>query len=651
VPDEIAKLTGWLMWRYEHHDGEDKPRKVPYYTNGLRRSGINGNPTERNNLTTLEAAKSAAARQGFDGVGFCPMPEWGYTLLDFDHCVTADGVLPDVLSLVSDTYAEFSPSGEGVRAVVKGYLGDDKYHAKDGGYGFETFSTKGYCTFTGNVLPVCELMGNDDLIAPITDTLRAVHFKFFGMGRSAENFDPFTNYMPALGLSVTQISEALDVLDPDMDRREWIQVGMGIHHETAGSIEGFNLWDKWSQGDGCTKYPGSRALMGQWKSFGDKGSEQVTARTLIKMANQNGASIRIREVASVEDVQKSPTPVDPESLRFKHTGLSQFANLPPPRYHVKGLLPEGSLAIMYGASGSGKSFVAIDLCMHIVMGKAWRTLRVREGRVAYIAAEGAGGIRKRIKAYAVQYGLDLAEFDDKFRIIDAAPNFLERDDIVDVVKSLRTIGKVDVVVIDTFAQVTPGANENAGEDMGKALYNINVIHRATGATPLMIHHSGKDASKGARGWSGLRAACDSEIEISRLDTGRLIRSTKQKDGEDNLEWGFELSTVNIGIDEDGDVVTSCVPIEIAIPQGSSGPQKRMGKWEKAILDVFREFSLVQNTGIEETEVVKEVLRRDGDFSGGGKDRRREHVRRAMKLLVEGENAPFFIEDGCLTALF
>ena len=103
------------------------------------------------------------------------------------------------------------------------------------------------------------------------------------------------------------------------------------------------------------------------------------------------------------------------------------------------------------------------------------------------------------------------------------------DDISELVRAVTASGGADVIVVDTFAQVTPGANENAGEDMGLALANARALAAATGAVVVLIHHAGKDAAKGARGWSGIKAAADAEIEIIRR-LGAAV--TVLKPGED-----------------------------------------------------------------------------------------------------------------------
>ena len=174
VPSALAASPNWVIWRYEHHDGEAKPRKVPYYTDGGRRHGTQGSPADRASLSTFPAARDAAARRGFDGVGLAMLPELGITALDFDGCVGADGSLPEeVQAIVCRTYAEHSPSGQGVRAFVRGNLGNHKSLAEPGRFGFETFATNGFVTVTGDMLPATDLLGLEDTIAPVDDALRA----------------------------------------------------------------------------------------------------------------------------------------------------------------------------------------------------------------------------------------------------------------------------------------------------------------------------------------------------------------------------------------------------------------------------------------------------------------------------------------------
>jgi putative DNA primase/helicase len=127
-PDVLRKgHAAWLVWRFEPNENPGgKPRKVPYYIAGGRRQGVQGSPEDRARLVTFDAARVAAARQGMDGVGYALLPGCGVVALDFDRCVTDGALHPKVRALLADTYAEYSPSGEGVRAFFAGELGNDK---------------------------------------------------------------------------------------------------------------------------------------------------------------------------------------------------------------------------------------------------------------------------------------------------------------------------------------------------------------------------------------------------------------------------------------------------------------------------------------------------------------------------------------------
>ncbi len=649
APDAIRKLPGWLIWRYEHIDGEAKPRKVPYYAAGGKRHGVQGRPEDRQSLVTFEAAKAAAARRGFDGIGLALLADFGIVVADFDHCNGPAGLDATVERVTAETYTEYSPSGQGVHAFYVGNLGNNKSH--DGPFGFEVFSSKGFVTYTGNAIP--SLVGDVPGVAEVPESLLNLCAARFGRRREAEADDDWLNGVEQpVGLNEAQIREMLDALDPDMGHAQWLNVGMALHHETAG--EGFHHWDAWSAKG--TKYPGEDALRKRWDSLGrDETRRQVTARSLIKMAQEAGAYISAEvasaaefdAVASAAEFAESPV-AQGEAPKTKYKVVSglDFSQGQPPSWLVKGVLPQADLVVVYGESGSGKSFAVLDVCMAIARGLPWRGHRTKQGGVVYIAAEGGGGFRKRLAAYAQHHAIDLGAV--PFGVIHAAPNLLDKADALDVAKSILAWGRPAVVVVDTLAQSTPGANENAGEDMGKALKHCNGIHRATGAVVVLVHHSGKDKAKGARGWSGLRAAADAEIEVIRATTGRALKVTKQKDGEDGAEFGFDLQVVQVGIDEDGDPIDSCVVIEAEVPvtEGVVAGRK-LGRWERAVLAVLNSWG--QKAGIEPDALIDEVIQRDGPAEPGKRDQRRKNIRRAInQLITDGDSAISAEDDGTLT---
>ena len=641
-PTEIQGLQAWLMWRLEYHEGEDKPRKVPYYVNGQRRSGVQGSAQDRQALATFTAARSAAARRGFDGVGLALMPDWGLVALDFDNCIAGGRLHPEVEAIASSSYAEYSPSGNGVRVLMKGALPNRK--SFDGPFGFETFSSKGFVTITGNRLETTDLFGNEDTLAPLPPEVHTLVEQRFPRRESAGTT---AHDGPVVGLTAAQVERALAALDPDMGHDEWLSVGMALHHETRG--EGFDTWCDWSERGG--KFPGRDILQHRWDSFGKSQGPAVTARSLIKLANANGAGLSASEPATADEFevivdQGVASTKAGKPPRYAFQPVHEFSSTTGLPWIVKGVLPKAGLAVVYGASGSGKTFAVLDLAMAVARGCEWRGRKVKQGRVAYVVAEGSDGFKKRVAAYGQAHGVDLTTV--PMGVLPEAPNLMLLDDTKDLAVGVLSFGGADVIVVDTLAQTTPGANENAGEDMGKALGHCRRLHEMTGALVILIHHSGKDQAKGARGWSGLRAACDAEIEVVRREDGqRVLRLSKSKDGEDNLEWGFALDVVQLGVDEDLDPITSCSVIEAEVTKVTMG--RVLGPNEQAVNDAIQAMAGVQTTGIEVAAVIREAVKLLPEPADGGRDTRKQRVRRAIEKLCNDDNSPYWLgDDGCIS---
>jgi hypothetical protein len=326
------------------------------------------------------------------------------------------------------------------------------------------------------------------------------------------------------------------------------------------------------------------------------------------------------------DDGRTPEAAGPQGkpARFQVLSAAQFVRRPAPTWLIEDVLPQGELVVLFGESGAGKSFMALDLVMAIARGVQWRDREVVKGRVVYVCAEGSRGFISRLEAYAEHNNLDVDTLPVGF-VVDA-PNLLQRAECLEVASQ---IGRADVVVFDTFAQVTPGGNENSGEDMGLALSHCKGIHRATGATVLLVHHSGKDASKGARGWSGLRAAADAEFEVIDSGHGRSMTVTKQKDGETGEEFGFVLADVLLGVSPKGKPIVGKVVEHTGEVSKRKVPAR--GAVEKVALRVLGE--LKEAGPVSQAEWIDAAVENLPAGSPGGRDTRRQRVMRAVECLV------------------
>lgn len=249
----------------------------------------------------------------------------------------------------------------------------------------------------------------------------------------------------------------------------------------------------------------------------------------------------------------------PPAHRFEFQHASDFVEGAQPSWIIQNILPQAEIAMIYGESGSGKSFFALDMICAVARGGTWQEHEVSApGAVAYLAAEGAGGAKNRIRAYMQHHDVEITDI--PLYALGDSPNFLERKDVADLIASLRVVVNLRVVVVDTAACVVAGGDENSGKDMGRFIAHCKAISRALGVLVVIIHHSGKDANKGARGWSGMRGALDVEICVTRDGAERLATITKMKDGDDqDLEFGFTLLPVDLGdLAHDGRRVSSCV---------------------------------------------------------------------------------------------
>ena len=147
-----------------------------------------------------------------------------------------------------------------------------------------------------------------------------------------------------------------------------------------------------------------------------------------------------------------------------------------------------------------------------------------------------------------------------------------------------------MLVIDTLARATQGQmDENNNSEASKFIKQLDAIRERTGVHIMLIGHSGKDANKGLRGASSIKAAADSEIELTQ-DEGSKVRTaktTKQRDMETGRELHFILERILLGQDVDGDEVSTCVIREATKDEMDDVEKPKLkGKNQKLFKQVF-----------------------------------------------------------------
>lgn len=332
-------------------------------------------------------------------------------------------------------------------------------------------------------------------------------------------------------------------------------------------------------------------------------------------------------------------PVDAaRAARFAPVALGAFlAGADHEAWLVKHVLPARGIVTVFGESGAGKSFTVIDLACHIALARPWQGRRVTGGRVVYIAAEGAGGIRRRLQAWCTAHDVDPDAVD--LHMIAARPNFLERADVAAVAAA---IGRAAMVVVDTAMAVTPGGDENSSEDMGRLMRFAALVADAVGGLVLLVHHAGKDVSRGQRGWSGLKGAVDTELEVSREDEDRCLRLSKVRDGPlEGFRWHFRLEERVLGYDADGDALTSAVVTWVEPPAKASRGRK-LSDLQQLVLQTAADL-LQQGEALPKDDLVVAVVRRIPSPPPGKRDTRAQVVQASLvRLARTGEIE--FIDD-------
>jgi hypothetical protein len=654
APAVLRELKQWLVWKFEPNPKPGKKDlKVPHYAkSGTKRGwfpGVRGvkigqgSAEEMPLLVTFEEAKAAAIQRGMEGVGLAMVEGCPVTALDFDHCVVDGAIDPEVERLIIGTYAEISPSGTGVRAFVQGNLGDrSDAHPDDGSFGFETYASSRFVTFTGNMTADTVDFGCENEISqPSTLLLEACEKRFgpkvirqVSIGKSDKERVGLTDDQIKIVLQYTAIG----------DYHRWMSIGASLHHETEG--EGEWLWDEWSQLG--ADYEGPDEIRYKWSTMGKYSGNEKTFWSVLREAQAQGCPIDV-DTASPDEFE------DLGADKSKPAGYHGFFSIDEfegqdtkVHWFIKGFLPRAQLAILFGPSGSGKSFLAFDLCAAIARGlETWNGKRVTKGRVAYLVAEGVPGFRQRIKAYRAEHAIKGSDIDMTI-IAGIVPNLTDEASVARLKTDMKKFGPFDLIVFDTFAQVTSGANENSGEAMGTALKHCREISQVCGAMTLLVHHSGKDDTKGARGWSGLKAAADVELEVKRDKDGaqRSVTITKMKDGEDNAAQGFKLRSVVMGKDEDGDDITSCV-VEYN-EAGQVSKAQKLGHNQATLMRALADLQgFNSGRGIEEEKLIAATVGLMHLKEGARQDMRPTRARESLTALIGSKCV--FVENGLVCA--
>lgn len=306
---------------------------------------------------------------------------------------------------------------------------------------------------------------------------------------------------------------------------------------------------------------------------------------------------------------------------------AELKTLPSQPWLVDQVVPMRGQGILLGPSGSGKSFLDLDLSAAVAEGKPWFGHNVEQGPVVLLNLEGGGGIPSRVAAWEHDRGRPFPEdvwfgF-DQFNVVK--PNEVEA-----LCDAIEAKGGTRLLVIDTLNRASAGVDENGPSDMGRIIAGANRLQERLNCIVIFVHHPGKDASRGPRGHSSLLAAADFVILVERRGGLWTWRLYKAKDAADGVVHGFELKVVELPALDGAKVGSSCVISPLDLGGLTTPALLPKGRNQRTVLEELS--AIIESTDVGSVDFEAAVDQIKGSLQVD-KDRQHERTVDALKSLV------------------
>jgi AAA domain len=367
--------------------------------------------------------------------------------------------------------------------------------------------------------------------------------------------------------------------DNDTPGREHVRIVANNLHSYAKRVRVLDLaqhWPEIKESDDVTDWFEAggtvEQLWGWVEALDDWTSE----------AKVNGLDALIEATPNyVTDTTADAKPTDAFQLKpFDEIMLSTA-----PSYLVKGIIPRTGIAVVWGPPKCGKSFWTFDLVMHVALGWPYRGRRVQQGPIVYLALEGPAGFRARVEAWRQRH---LTEQHDRvpFYLLDVPVDLVaDRDKLITTIRAQIGEQPPAAVVVDTLNRALLG-DENKSDDMAKFIRAADFIRVAFGCVVIIIHHCGIAGSR-PRGHTSLAGADDAQIAVERDAKGTITVTVEHmKDGDTSAPIGSRLERVDLGTDDDGDPITSCVILPVE--DGIAARKPKLPAAAKLALDLLQQ---------------------------------------------------------------
>lgn len=259
-------------------------------------------------------------------------------------------------------------------------------------------------------------------------------------------------------------------------------------------------------------------------------------------ADNDGQVVQLPLGVSVAEVAKTDEQTNP--ILAELITAENYKQVPPLRWFVPGWIIEGGTTAIYGEAGAGKSFWTLSLALEAARGGQWCEHRfTRPYRVLYIAPEAAHSHVERVKGWESLHG---AEWPAGFHLAPTQVNIYTDQSVSDIEQALDALGPVDLVVLDTLASATAGLDENSPQ-MNVVTQNLEKIRRKlpNGAPLIVVHHTGKDGTKGLRGHSSLLGYVSGSMLITKENNAHRVEAKKVRDGDTPMPLYYRVERAEL----------------------------------------------------------------------------------------------------------
>jgi hypothetical protein len=306
---------------------------------------------------------------------------------------------------------------------------------------------------------------------------------------------------------------------------------------------------------------------------------------LVQLKNLvTGAAAKFKPVD--QPTAPAPSPVEGTERTSPFMSIAQLLAQPAPEYIIEKFLIERGMAALFGAPGTFKTFIALDLGLSVAHGLPWHGFATRQKKVLYICAEGQYGFGAR--ALVWQQERAAGRDTDQFVLLPVPVNFLQADAVGKLLEDMQIfLGDVGLVIIDTLARNFGTGDENKTQDMNAFVKGVSRL--AKEAMVLIVHHTGKDEGKDERGSSAFRAALDAAFRLKREPGSDFVRfdTKKQKEGEEHAPLSFVMAKAEAPHPTTGELLGSRIPTLTAETSPTSLREPTLTRGHLAILSRLR----------------------------------------------------------------